>query len=235
MKPDVLIISPDTPHESAFSHMLSLELAEDGITSQVVTPSAFRSNSGEIRISAAVMLVSGRDADELAPYTEVRRSFPLLLYGDKFPEYPLPKDITFLHRPFLTGDFIENVRRLLSANKKLTARNAKRDSGIFINTASKTVSCDGVSVTLTQREYELLEYLYLNRGRPVSREEAITKVWEYGYTGETNVVDVYIRYLRAKLDERFDTKLIVTVRGEGYMLKDANWKRHSGNLNGEND
>ncbi|MBQ7125354.1 MAG: winged helix-turn-helix transcriptional regulator, partial [Clostridia bacterium] len=73
--------------------------------------------------------------------------------------------------------------------------------------------------TVTSKEYELLLYLDDNKGQPVSREEALRNVWEFGFAGDTNVVDVYIRYLRRKLDERFDAKFIVTVRNKGYMLR----------------
>ena len=70
------------------------------------------------------------------------------------------------------------------------------------------------------KEYELLHYLLLNKGIVLSREKIENHIWNYDYEGGTNVVDVYIRYLRKKLDDGFDKKLIHTVRGMGYVLRE---------------
>ena len=75
-------------------------------------------------------------------------------------------------------------------------------------------------VSLTRREFDLLEYLVKNRGIVLTREQILNSVWGLDYEGEANVVDVNIRYLRGKLDEPFEPKLIHTVRGFGYVLDD---------------
>lgn len=77
----------------------------------------------------------------------------------------------------------------------------------------------GEDLGLTKKEAELLRYLYAHRGTLCTREDIVCAVWQHLYTGNTNLVDVYIRYLRAKLDERYHTKLIYAVRGKGYLLK----------------
>jgi Response regulators consisting of a CheY-like receiver domain and a winged-helix DNA-binding domain len=79
---------------------------------------------------------------------------------------------------------------------------------------------DGQSVELTKKEYDLLEYLIRNKNIALDREHILQEVWGYDYMGDTNVVDVYIRYLRSKLDERFGEKYIHTLRGVGYVVKD---------------
>ena len=71
-----------------------------------------------------------------------------------------------------------------------------------------------------EREYDLLEYLLRNKRTVLTRDQILQEVWGFDYTGETNVVDVYIRYLRAKLDDRFNQKYIYTVRGVGYVVRD---------------
>jgi two-component system OmpR family response regulator len=76
----------------------------------------------------------------------------------------------------------------------------------------------GKPINLTQREYALLEYLMRNAGRTVTRTMVVEHVWNLGFDGLTNVVDVYISYLRAKIDRDFSTPLIHTVRGVGFML-----------------
>lgn len=75
-------------------------------------------------------------------------------------------------------------------------------------------------VELTKKEYSLLEYLLRNKRNVLTRDQILQKVWGYDYVGDTNVVDVYIRYLRAKIDDHFDEKYIYTVRGVGYVVKD---------------
>ncbi|MHB1256512.1 MAG: winged helix-turn-helix domain-containing protein, partial [Dethiobacteraceae bacterium] len=82
-----------------------------------------------------------------------------------------------------------------------------------------SVTFNKQEVDLTKKEYDLLKYLVENKNIAITREQVLEKVWGYDYCGDTNVVDVYIRYLRSKLDDRYNTKLIHTVRGVGYILK----------------
>ena len=88
-----------------------------------------------------------------------------------------------------------------------------------IDTEKRMVTVDGKVVDLTKKEYELLTYLVQNKNIVLTREQILNEVWGYSYNGETNVVDVYIRYLRAKIDDAFGVKLIHTVRGVGYVLR----------------
>jgi DNA-binding response OmpR family regulator len=78
----------------------------------------------------------------------------------------------------------------------------------------------GKPIELTKREFDLLNYLLKNKGVVLSREALLENVWGYDFTGETNAVDVYVRFLRGKIDEVFNFKLIHTVRGVGYVIKD---------------
>jgi DNA-binding response OmpR family regulator len=80
------------------------------------------------------------------------------------------------------------------------------------------VSFAGEAVELTRKEFELLACLLENKGRVMSREALLNHVWGYDYIGETNVVDVYVRFLRSKIDERFGVKTVTTVRGVGYKV-----------------
>ena len=82
------------------------------------------------------------------------------------------------------------------------------------------VQVKGESVELTKKEYSLLEYLVRNKRNVLSRDQILQTVWGYDYIGDTNVVDVYIRYLRSKIDDRFGEKYIHTVRGVGYVIKE---------------
>lgn len=90
---------------------------------------------------------------------------------------------------------------------------------LSIDTASMHVERAGKNIPLSAKEYELLRYLAMNKGVVLSRGKIEDHIWNYDYEGGTNVVDVYIRYLRKKIDDGFDKKLIHTVRGAGYVIK----------------
>lgn len=89
-----------------------------------------------------------------------------------------------------------------------------------INLSTREVKRQGRIIELTKKEFDLLEFLVRNANIVLSREVILDKVWDYGYAGATNLVDVYVRYLRAKVDDPFDKKLIHTVRGVGYIVKE---------------
>ena len=82
------------------------------------------------------------------------------------------------------------------------------------------VSVSGTPVELTRREFDLLRHLLENKEKVISRESLLDNVWGFDFAGETNAVDVYIRFLRSKIDERFGVKLIHTVRGVGYAIRE---------------
>ena len=91
---------------------------------------------------------------------------------------------------------------------------------LTMHTAAKVVKRGGKEIPLSAKEYALLEYLMHNAGIVLSREKIENHIWNFDYEGGTNVVDVYIRYLRKKIDEGYDKKLIHTVRGRGYVLRE---------------
>jgi DNA-binding response OmpR family regulator len=92
----------------------------------------------------------------------------------------------------------------------------------FAVDAARHVKRDGTMIRLTAKEYSLLEYLAVNSGRVLSRTMIVEHVWDEGFEGLTNIVDVYIRQLRAKIDQPFTHSLIHTVRREGYVLSEHN-------------
>ena len=82
-----------------------------------------------------------------------------------------------------------------------------------------TVTYDGKAIELSKKMYDLLVYLLSNRNKVVSREQILDAVWGYEYVGNTNVVDVYVRHIRSKIDDIYKVKLIETVRGFGYIIR----------------
>ena len=85
---------------------------------------------------------------------------------------------------------------------------------------TRQVQREGKLIDLTPREFDLLAYLLKHKGQPVGRETLLSEVWGFDFAGQTNLVDVYIRYLRQKVDQGFKKKLIATVRGVGYSIQE---------------
>jgi two-component system, OmpR family, response regulator ArlR len=125
----------------------------------------------------------------------------------------------YITKPFAIEELLARIRAALRKAKSPNMASGKLQAGDLIIDLDKHVVYRGSSkVELTKREYELLEYLVRNKGIVLTREKILADVWGYDYAGETNVVDVYINYLRNKIDKEHETKLIDTVRGLGYML-----------------
>lgn len=132
----------------------------------------------------------------------------------------------YMTKPFAIEELLARIRVALNrhAKKGGTAAGHKKDELVFgllsLNVASHSAYYGEEELALTKKEYELLEYLLKNKNIAVTREQLLNNVWGYEYFGDTNVVDVYIRYLRQKIDDRFGVRIISTVRGVGYIIKD---------------
>jgi DNA-binding response OmpR family regulator len=124
----------------------------------------------------------------------------------------------YISTPF---DFTELMARLRSAIRRSKGQPSPiiTVGDLCIDTNARTVSRSGRAVTLSTREYMLLEYLAHNAGRVISRTELIEHLYDSAYEWDSNVIDVYINYLRNKIDKGYDRPLIHTVRGAGYILK----------------
>lgn len=122
----------------------------------------------------------------------------------------------YLTKPFAFEELLARIRAVTRRNKAGEA-NAIRIADLEIDLDRHVVSRKGQVIELTPKEFSLLEYLVLNKNIALSRTRILESVWGFDFAAETNVVDVYIRYLRQKLDEGFEPKIIKTVRGVGYM------------------
>ena len=132
----------------------------------------------------------------------------------------------YMTKPFAIEELLARIRVALNRHaKKGSAENtAKQDElevgELTLNLASHSAYYGEEELALTKKEYELLEYLLKNKNIAVTREQLLNNVWGYEYFGDTNVVDVYIRYLRQKIDDKYGVHIISTVRGVGYIIKD---------------
>ena len=129
----------------------------------------------------------------------------------------------YMTKPFASEELLARIRGILKRyNERLreddTKRYVVRDMILYPERCEVTVK--GEPVELTHKEFELLQYLVENKRNVVSRDQILQRVWGYDFMGNTNVVDVYISYLRTKIDDRFGEKYIHTTRGVGYVIRD---------------
>ena len=143
--------------------------------------------------------------------------------------------VDYITKPFAIEELLARIRVALkfrhaqdaqtSGDPKGSGSDAKPEDGVFVwgllrlDDKSRTVTYDGHSISLTNREFLMLKILLENRDIVLSRDTLLDRVCGYDYIGETNVVDVYIRHLRSKIDDVFGVKMIQTVRGAGYVIR----------------
>jgi two-component system copper resistance phosphate regulon response regulator CusR len=123
----------------------------------------------------------------------------------------------YLVKPFAFVELLARVRALLRRGQPAPEKLQVAD--LALDCIRRKVTRAGESIELAPKEFGILEYMMRNKGRPLSRTMIVEHVWDMDYDGLTNIVDVYIRHLRSKIDDRFQQKLIQTVRGIGYMIE----------------
>ena len=125
----------------------------------------------------------------------------------------------YLVKPFSFEELSARLRAMMRTSFGASS-NVLCIGDLSMDCSAHTVARNGMEIHLSAKEYALLEYLMYNQGRVLSREMIEDHVWNFDYEGGTNVVDVYISYLRRKVDDGFDRKLIHTVRGRGFVLRE---------------
>lgn len=128
----------------------------------------------------------------------------------------------YMTKPFAIEELLARIRVALKRNesdKKVIAKVLKYNA-VALDDLKREVTCQGDVIELTKKEYELLKYLLENVNIALDRERILEKVWGYDYYGDTNVIDVYVRYIRSKIDQKYSIDMIKTVRGVGYIITD---------------
>jgi len=172
------------------------------------------------------IMLPGRDGlSVLRQLRERKNSVPVLLLsargevGERVEGLNAGAD-DYLPKPFELAELIARVRALTrrgGENKSTVLRVAD----LTLDTLTRKAQRGASEIELTVREYRLLEFLMRSAGRLCGRMMILEKVWDYGFDPGTNLVDVYVRRLREKIDAHFETKLLHTVRGSGYVLKET--------------
>jgi DNA-binding response OmpR family regulator len=222
---DILIIEDD----KAITRILELEFRHEGYTFDIAFDGKeglekFQSSQyGIILLDLMLPEISGMEVCR-----KVRKvsSIPIIMLTarrditDKVIGLDLGAD-DYVTKPFEMEELLARIRAGLRRSKAIIGELKLLElADLSVNLLTREVIKQGDHIELTKTEYDLLEYLLQNKGFVLTRDQIIEHVWGYDFIGDSNVLDVYIRYLRNKIDYPYETKLIHTVRGVGYSLKE---------------
>lgn len=228
MSENILIIED----EEKIARVLQLELEFEGYTVDVAHTGTdglikYRENKWDV-ILLDIMLpeMSGFDVLKRVRSTEYETAVILLTAKDEVVDKVKGLDLganDYLTKPFEIDELLARIRAVLRfKNMKNQTKDPSLHNyrGLSLHEKTREIYRDEKLIELTPREYELLLFLLNNANQVMSREQILNNVWGFDYYGDTNVVDVYIRYLRQKVDSGYDKTLIQTVRGVGYVLRE---------------
>ncbi|GAC1652611.1 MAG: response regulator transcription factor [Vulcanimicrobiaceae bacterium] len=217
----ILVIEDD----AAINRVLQLELEHEGYTVETARDglSGLERALKEPDLVILDLMLPKMDGAEVCKRVRAKSRVPIIMLtakdrvSDRVEGLDLGAD-DYITKPFATEELLARVRARLREKNPLVNTIEYRD--LVMDRDRHEVHRDGKAISLTAKEYALLEYLLLHRNKVHSRDELFNGVWGSDFLGDSNLIDVYIRYLRGKVDDGFDNKLITTVRGVGYTIKD---------------
>ena len=220
----ILVVDDDPMIASSLKRVLTYEgfqteVANDGAAA---LDAAERFRPGLVILDVAMPGLSGI---EVCKRLKVKAEIPVLFLsardeiGDRVAGLDSGGD-DYLVKPFAYEELLARIRALLRRGINRPELPVLSFVDLALDTASHTASRNGRSIELSTTEYQLLYYLMTNPRRVLSKEMMLETVWGYDFGGESNIVEVYIRYLRTKLEQNGEARLIHTVRGSGYILKE---------------
>lgn len=230
MKEQVLIIED----EENIARVLQLELEFEGYSVEI----AYTGTDGLIKyrekpwdlVLLDLMLPGLNGLDVLRRIRATEAKTPVILLTAKSGLEDKVKGLDlgandYVTKPFEIEELLARVRSAIRFNKSSVSVSDKENNvhvfhSIILNEQTREITNGGEQVNLTPREYDLLLYLMKHPNQVLTREQLLDAVWGFDYYGDTNIVDVYIRYVRKKLEEKNCSSYIQTVRGVGYVLKE---------------
>lgn len=222
---DILLIEDD----KAITRILELEFKHEGYTYDIAydgKDGLEKFHSGQYGIILLDLMLPEISGMEVCRKVRKISSIPIIMLTarrditDKVIGLDLGAD-DYVTKPFEMEELLARMRvRLRRGKAKLVETKLLEMADISMNLLTREVIKQGDHIDLTKTEYDLLEYLLKNKGLVLTRDQIINQVWGYDFVGDTNVLDVYIRYLRNKIDYPYETNLIHTVRGVGYTIKE---------------
>ena len=127
----------------------------------------------------------------------------------------------YMTKPFAIEELLARLRVCLKKRRadQQTVMGVRKHGELYIDPDSYGAGFGKTPITLTKKEFDLYNYLWKNEGKAITRDELLNQVWGYEFAGDTNIVDVYVRYLRQKIDDCFGIKTLHTIRAVGYMFR----------------
>lgn len=220
--------------EAEIARVLQLELEHEGYSVTVARDGRTGlalAQSNEWDLILLDILLPGMSGIEVCRRLRVQRTVPIIMLtakddlSDKVAGLDAGAD-DYITKPFAFEELLARVRSQL--RRATLDRQGLREpqsgklraADLVLDPSARTVLRGDRSIELTRREFDLLEFLLRHQGQVLTRDTLLSEVWGYDYAGETNVVDVYIRYLRNKVDADCASRLIHTSRGVGYVLRE---------------
>ena len=217
----VLIVEDD----AAISRVLQLELEHEGYSVDTARDglAGLEKALKEPDLVILDLMLPRMDGIEVCKRIRAKSTVPIIMLTakDRVPDRVAGLDIgadDYVTKPFATEELLARVRARL--RERMPQKNVLRYRDVVMDRDRHEVHRGEMPVTLTAKEYALLEYLLLHRNKVHTRDELFNGVWGSDFLGDSNLIDVYVRYLRGKIDDGFEDKLITTVRGVGYTIKD---------------
>lgn len=216
--------------ESKIARFIELELKYEGYEVEIAEDGRSGLEKGlkkDIDLILLDVMLPGLNGIEVCRRIRTESGVPIIMLTakddvtDKVAGLDIGAD-DYMTKPFAIEELLARIRVALNRHTKLaqTKVDILQIGELKLNLTSYSASYGKDELNLTKKEYELLEYLMRNKNIALTREQMLNNVWDYEYLGDTNVVDVYIRYLRQKIDDKYGIHLINTVRGVGYIIKD---------------
>ncbi len=216
----ILVIEDD----AQIVRVLRLELEHEGYAVETATDglAGLEKALKEPDLIILDVMLPKMDGNEICTRVRAKSNVPIIMLTakDRVPDRVSGLDRgadDYLTKPFSIEELLARVRARLRERHPKSNVLAARD--LTMDRDRHEVVRDGKTIALTAKEYALLEYLLLHRNKVHTRDELFNGVWGSDFLGDSNLIDVYIRYLRGKIDEGFEEKLIATVRGVGYTLR----------------
>ncbi len=221
LKKNILIVED----EAAISRFLQLELEHENYDCSVCADGrealglALERNFDLIILD--VMLPSLNGIEVLRRLRQTKQTPVIILTArdqvvDKVTGLDIGAD-DYMTKPFAIEELLARIR--LHTKRVQSGAGVLTCGKLSVNTDARVAAYDGHPIDLTKKEFDLLEYLMNNRNIVVNREKLLDAVWGFDFYGSTNVVDVYVRYLRSKIDDVYGVTVIETVRGAGYVIR----------------
>ncbi len=217
----ILVVEDD----AAISRVLQLELEHERYEVDVARDglSGLEKALKEPDLVILDLMIPRMDGLEVCRRIRAKSNVPIIMLTakDRVPDRVAGLDLgadDYITKPFSTPELLARVRARLRERSPQSNVIEYRD--VMMDRDRHEVHRAGKPIALTAKEYALLEYLLLHRNKVHTRDELFNGVWGSDFLGDSNLIDVYVRYLRGKIDDGFDDKLITTVRGVGYTIKD---------------